>query len=278
MSFINVNGKIVAADQPVLMADNKSYRYGDGLFETIKVVRNKISLEAFHFRRFFSGLQQLQFDTPPHVTPEALSTAILMLCRKNKCEDLARVRLSAFRGNGGLNSDDTPGFIIECWPVPGEVNEWNSKGLEIGIYSQARKSCDAFSSLKSANYLPYVMASLWSRQQGYDDSLVLNSHDRIAETTIANVFIINGNIILTPSLGEGCVNGVIRQYLLEQLPAAGYTVKEQPLTVAQVLEADEFFLTNALQGIRWVEQCGKKIYEHSQAMKIYRQLVQTIWQ
>lgn len=278
MNFISVNGKILTADQPVLMADNKSYRYGDGLFETMKVIRNKIVLKEYHFERFFSGLELLQFDVPLHITAETLSKEISGLCAANECGELARVRLSAFRGNGGLTGDDTPGFIIECRAAGEEVNQWNKTGLQIDIYPGARKSCDPFSNLKSANYLPYIMAARWARQHRLDDCLVMNSQDRIADATIANVFLVNDNVILTPPLAEGGVNGVMRKYLLAHLQAAGYRVEEQPLTPEQVRDAGELFLTNAIQGIRWVHQCSEKTYRHEQSLKIYNQLVQTIWE
>src|SRR5687768_10821071 len=102
MNSICLNGNILPADRPALMADNKSYRYGDGLFETMKVTGNNISLEAFHFERFFSGLKQMGFEIPASVTKEKLKQQILLLCEKNNCYVLARVRLSVFRGNGGI--------------------------------------------------------------------------------------------------------------------------------------------------------------------------------
>jgi branched-chain amino acid aminotransferase len=158
------------------------------------------------------------------------------------------------------------------------MNRWNETGLRIAVYPDGRKSCDVFSHLKSASFLPYVMAARWAQQHQLDDALVLNAHDRIADATIANVFAIKDNTIMTPPLQEGGVGGVMRKYLLAQLPAAGYKVAEQALLPDQVLQADELFLTNAIQGIRWVQQCGEKTYGYGQVMKIYRELVQTIWQ
>jgi branched-chain amino acid aminotransferase len=108
MKSICVNGKIMAADEPALMASNRGYRYGDGLFETMKVVNGAILLLPLHFERFFNGLSLLKFEIPPLFTAEKLQQQILQLCKKNDCEKLGRVRLSVFRGNGGLYDEDKP--------------------------------------------------------------------------------------------------------------------------------------------------------------------------
>lgn len=277
MSYTCVNGKMVPANQPIVMAANRSYRYGDGIFETLKVQNKRISLADYHFQRFFSGLQLLQIDAPAHLDAAKLTERILLLSEKNGCDQLARVRLSASRGNGGLY-EEKPGFhyVIECWPAAESVNQLNDNGLVIDVFSDARKSSDAFSHLKSANFLPYVMAAQYARSHKFNDCLVLNHNNRIADATIANLFLVKDDTLLTPPLSEGPVAGVMRRYLLEQCQAAGYKVEEQPLSPADLKEADEVFLTNAMSGIRWVKQYGDTIYGNGQTVKIYNEFVKTI--
>lgn len=272
MNYLCLDGKILPADQPVLMADNRGYRYGDGLFETMRVVRGKVALEEYHFNRLFAGLKLLRFDIPSFLTAQKLQERIIHLCEKNKCNELARVRLSGFRGNGGLyEGNNTLHYLIECWPLDGD--QWNENGLSIGIYPDARKSSDAFSNLKSANFLPYIMAAKYAKENKWNDCLVLNQHGRIADATIANVFLVKNNTLFTPSLAEGCVDGVMRKYLLEKV-----NVEEKPVTIEDILNADEVFLTNAVKGIRWVKQLQDKIYSQSEAFKIYNQFIKAIWE
>lgn len=261
MISICVNGKILPADEPALSAANRGYRYGDGLFETMKLVEEKLVLGAFHFERLFAGLELLKYTIPPTFTPAKLEKEILHLCKRNECEKLARIRLSVSRGHGGLYEE--PGelqYIIEASPLPASANELNTGGLVIGIYPSARKSCDEFSNLKSANFLPYVQAALHAKENGWNDCLVLNSFDRIADATTANVFMIKNGVIYTPPLSEGCVAGVMRRFLLEKIQDAGYRIQEDAIHVEDLNNADEIFLTNAVQGIRWVRQCGHKKY------------------
>lgn len=259
------------SDSPLLRADNKSYRYGDGLFETMKVVRGRIPLSDLHFARLFTGLTTLGYYIPSAITAEKFYEEIRLLCKKNNCENLARVRLSVSRGNGGINEDnDELQYLIECWPLI-EANDGN-KGYIIDVFPDARKSCDAFSNLKSANYLPYVMAARYARQNELDDCFVMNVHERIADASIANVFIVKKNKLLTPPLSEGCIDGVMRRYLL-----AMYNGEELPLTIRDLLNADELCLTNSVNGIRWVKQFRAKNYDHVLASKMQEQLHQTIW-
>ena len=283
MNYICLDGKVLQADQPVFMADNKAFRYGDGLFETMKMTHSKIALQEFHFDRFFRGLQLLQFEVPTLVTAEKLSKEILQLCDKNNCQQKARIRVSAFRGNGGLyEGNNSLHYLIECWPL--DADQWNENGLVIGICPHARKISDAFSNLKSANFLSYAMAAKFAKDNQWNDCLVLNEHDRIADATIANVFMIKDGRIFTPPLSEACVEGVMRRYLLETLNVdpGNYqgvmpNIEERAITIEDLLSADEVFLTNAIKGIRWVKQLQDKTYTHSRTLKIYNQFIKTIW-
>jgi branched-chain amino acid aminotransferase len=277
MNSICINGKIISGDQPVLLASNRGYRYGDGLFETMKIRDGKILLANYHFERLFSGLSLLQFEKPLLFTREKINAEILRLCGKNNCTKLARVRLSVFRGNGGLYDDDkVPEYLVECWPLNESVNQLNENGLVIDIYRDAEKGCDKFSNLKSANFLPYSMAALFAKQNKLNDCLVINTSGSIADSTIANLFIIKNGIVITPGLEDGCVNGVMRRHLLKELQVAGYQVQESTISVNDVLMADEVFLTNAINAIRWVRQFSHQVYTNVKTLEIYKRIIKTI--
>ncbi len=281
MNSISLNGKIIPAEEPALLATNRSYRYGDGLFETMKIIQGKIVLSSLHFERLLTGLALLKFEIPKLFTVEKLQQEILQLCKKNRCDQLSRVRLSVFRGNGGIY-DDTGElqYIIECWPVNESVNNINENGLVIDIYPDAKKSCDIFSNLKSANFLPYAMAALYAKENKLNDCLLLNTTGNIADSTIANVFVIKDRIMITPALSEGCINGVMRRKILElqsQIPGLGLHIKESVLSTEDLVNADEIFLTNAMNGIRWVRQIREKTKTNLKTLEIYKQLVQPIF-
>ncbi len=270
--YINWNGKIVEKDDFHISPDNRSFRYGDGLFETMKIVNGDILLAGLHFTRFFSSLQLLSFDVPALFTPAYFTTQIQNLLIKNKQTSLARVRLMVYRGNGGLYDPENhyPNFVIQSWPLSETINELNSNGLDIDIYTEARKVCDSFSMIKSNNYLPYAMAALWAKRNKLNDCLLLNPYNNICDSTIANVFIVQNNLIKTPAITEGCVNGVARSYLLNCCKKDNIAISETTISVHDIMDASEVFLTNAISGIRWVKQSGGKTYSRpSVASQLY---------
>jgi branched-chain amino acid aminotransferase len=277
MNYISVNGKIQTAEKPALLVSNRGYRYGDGIFETMKMVGGRIQLLSYHFDRLFSSLLLLKMDVPSQFTREKLIEEILHICEKNNCNSLARVRLSVFRGNGGFHDEDrTAGFVIEAWPLENSMSILNENGLIAGIYPGAEKSCDRFSNLKSANGIPYMMAAIYAKEKKWNDCLVLNTKGTIADSTIANVFIIKDDRIITPGLTEGCVDGVTRRYLIEQFKATGYAFTEEPIGPRDLTECDEIFLTNAIRGIRWVRQFGEKTYTNNRSTEIYQRFFSTM--
>lgn len=272
-SFISYNGNIYEEGQPVLMGADHSYRYGDGLFETMKMIKGNILFEEYHFERLLAGSKVLKFSLPALFTKQNISEKIKALCKKNNCEELARVRLSVSRGNGGLyDCDNKFSYLIECWPLEKHSGELNVNGLIIDVFPDARKAIDAFSNLKSANYLPYTMAAVWAKENKLNDALILNQHDRICDATIANVFWVKDNKVHTPSLSEGCVAGIMRNRILN----LDMDVSESILTEDILLNADEIFLTNVITGIRWVKQCRDKIYSNKITGRILGELNRTI--
>ena len=272
--YLFYNGQWAKNDKPLITADNRGFRYGDGLFETMLLEDAVIQLEHLHFERLFKGLQLLQFELPAYFTAAWLTKHITELCHKNK-HTTARVRLTVFRGNGGLYDAENhfPNCIIQSWPLKERSQRLNENGLVTGVYPDARKSMDAFSSIKSNNYQPYLMAALYAKKQRWNDALVLNSKDNICDASIANVFIVRNNTIYTPALSEGCVAGVMRSFLLKQLKEKGYAIKEGTLTADDIADADEMFLTNAMYGIRWVQHCDEKKYSNTITNAVYNELL-----
>lgn len=275
--FISFNGKITPADQPVLLASNRGYRYGDGLFETMKLAQGKILLEELHFQRLIKGLELLKFERPKLFSTTKLAAEVMQLAEKNQVRELGRVRLSVFRGNGGLyDADRALQYLIECWPLPDSFNRMNENGLEIGIYPDAPKEISLFSGLKSANFLPYTMASIYAKENKLNDCLLLNQEGNIADSTIANLFICKEGQFITPGPEQGAVDGVMRNYLVREMRAAGYAVAEGPVSISALEAANEVFLSNAIHGVKWVRRFRDCIYTNKYASEIYSRIIQTI--
>jgi branched-chain amino acid aminotransferase len=273
--FSNWNGKIVENNKICISPDNRSFRYGDGCFETIKVINGEVLLADLHFQRLFSSLVILKFFIPTYFTSEYLTSGIEELVTKNGHSDFARVRLVVYRGDGALYDleDKNPYFIIQSWSGKVETNFYNDTGLNVGIFSDAKKSADLFSAIKSNNYLPYAMAAMSARENALDDCILTNAFNRIVDATIANVFILSDGIIKTPSLTEGCVSGVMRKYLLNCFASEGMAHSETQITQEELLSASEVFLTNANYGVRWVRKIGSAVYFNAISSLIHKSFI-----
>ncbi len=278
MISFNFNGKIYKQETPVIGADNRGLRYGDGMFETMKMEKGQLILEDDHFARLWKGMNVLQFAIPKHFNPDKLQEEILQLAKKNKHEQTARVRITVFRGDGGIYDaiDNFPNYIIQTWLLQPENGKLNSNGLDIGIYGEVKKSCDILSNLKNNNYLPYVMASLEVKKKKWNDAVILNSYGRICDSTIANIFLIKDDVVSTPALSEGCVAGIMRKYIINKISLSGFTCFEKEITIDELLSADEVFLTNSIYNIRWVKNITNKFFVNTVTQKIYTAILPTI--
>lgn len=271
------NGKLYKEESAIVSASNRGLRFGDGLFETIKSINGQLQFVDEHFARLWKGMQVLQFNIRKHFTPEILEDEITGLLNKNGHLKISRVRITVFRGDGGLYDaiNHTPNYLIQTWQLPDEAGTWNSNGLILGIYNEVKKSCDILSNLKHNNFLPYVMAAFFAKKQKWNDAIILNTEGRLCDTTIANIFLIKDEVIYTPKLTEGCVAGVMRKNIINKLIAANYKVLEAALTADDLLAADEVFLTNSIYNIRWVQQIDDKKYANTQTQNIYASVFST---
>lgn len=271
MEYFIFNGKYHAEESLILSSNSRGLKFGDGLFETMKSCNGALQLCDEHFARLWKGLQVLDLKLPKQVTPDLLQLEITNLLKKNSHHKMARIRLTIFRGDGGLYDEQKQksDYLIQTWGLPDDIGAWNSNGLVLGIYTEVKKSCDILSNLKHNNFLPYAMAAYHAKKEKWNDAVLLNTHSRLSDTTIANIFLIKDEVIYTPALTEGPIAGVMRKNIINVLTAVNRKPIEKPLSVDDLINADEVFLSNSIYHIRWVQGIGDKKYANTQTQKIY---------
>jgi branched-chain amino acid aminotransferase len=168
-----------------------------------------------------------------------------------------------------------PHYLIEAWSLPESNGTLNENGLDCCIYYDALKIVDKFSNFKHNNFLPYFMGALYAKNEKCNDAIILNHHGRICDSTIANIFLIKDDFIYTPTLTEGCIAGVMRSFLIRTLKSNNSNVIEKDITVEEILNADEVFLSNSIYNMRWVKSIQSRNYSNSKIREIYHQLLQT---
>jgi len=271
VKYYNLNGKILNEFENHLSINNRSFRYGDGFFETMKLVDGQIQLKELHFNRIMYSLEVLGFKVSKHFSFDVFEQQIVELATKNAHRKLSRIRVNFFRQDAELFSIDykEPHILIQSFQLNTTVKQLNENGLVVGLYSTAKKSCDIFSNIKSNNYLHYIMAAMWAKENKFNDALLLNSNNNIADSCIANIFIIKNSIVKTPALTEACIAGVMRQHIISKLKQNDIEVVETALNSDDVINADEVFLTNVIKGIMWVKQFNDSSYDNIITHKIY---------
>ena len=272
MNLVCFNGATFPADDSLFNAQNRCFRYGDGIFETIKIFQGNILLQAYHFERLFLGLNLLKINAEA-ISEEKLQHEIVELCRLNDCVSLARVRLAFYR-----DENNSASYIIEATKISHNANQLNEVGWITDLYPHARKGQDVFANLKTANYLPYVMADVYARDKALDECLLLNSENNICDGSKTNVFLIIKNEAFTPSLNQGCVSGTMRRHIIDELKRGLIPVHQREINERLLMEADEVFLTNAIQGIRWVQKFRDKTYSNVFVKKFYQKVFASFYQ
>lgn len=276
--FLNFNGEVREEGAMLLRADNRGFRYGDGLFETMLVRQGKVRLGQLHMDRLAAGMELLRLRLQRQISLSGLERQVAELCAVNGLgpENQVRARLTVFRADNGHYN----GLGKEAWyflEVSGlSGSGWREEGLVIDVFPFGRRPCDHFSQIKSNNYLLSSQAGMFARERGIDDCVLLNSYGRVAETTIANIWWVRDGRIYTPPLAEGCVAGVMRRRLLEALPSAGFKTGEEVITPGELAGADEIFVTNALKGIQWVQDFGGNKFDCGFARTIDQKIISKI--
>jgi branched-chain amino acid aminotransferase len=233
---------------------NRGFRYGDGFFETIRVIDGELPLIEYHLSR-----AKLSARTMEMTWPDEWGVSFFLDQIKGKLsESNAVIRIDFWRSGDGtyLPESDEMEFDLTVRPFnqANSVFQLNSNWQEqvseltpvpIVVYEGVRKPVNPWSFIKSTSASFYVQAGLWLKKQEAQDLIILNEFGNICEGLTSNIILKLGDRLLTPSHDQGAIEGVFRSYL-----SAEFNVEFMPLAIDMLVKADEIWLTNAVHGIR----------------------------
>ncbi|MDN3672151.1 aminotransferase class IV [Flavobacterium branchiarum] len=258
--MINFNGNIVAQDDNLLI-QNRAFLYGDGVFETFKVVNNKVLFIEDHYFRLMSSMRVVRMEIPMNFTMEYLEEQILSLLNYNSISDSARVRITVYRNDGGyyLPQNNTVSFLIHAIALENKSYEVNENQYEVDLYKDFYVTKQLLSSIKTTNKIINVTGSVFANENGLDNCILLNDSKNVVEALQGNLFMLLGNKLITPPVSEGCLNGVMRKQILALAKKLNdIEVIEEPISPFDLQKADELFLTNVIKGIQPITKYRKK--------------------
>jgi|JI9StandDraft_2_1071091.scaffolds.fasta_scaffold08985_4 branched-chain amino acid aminotransferase len=245
-------------------------RYGDGFFETILVVDGQPAWAELHYKRLTKSALLLGLILPADFSFSSFQSTIIQLSEKHVAP-YQRIRVVVYRNGSGtyLPTSNYAGVFITS-----QAHSFDSDCLQlanVGIYEAITKPMNVLSALKSSNALLYVLASNFAKENSFDDVVLLNAAGRVCEATSSNLFVIKDDKIFTPSVTEGCVEGVLRTVLLNH-----FKMEETQITVEQLATADSVFLSNTIQGVRAVQAINAIPYAVKPVEVIHQQYLQLL--
>ncbi len=267
--YINFDGSFYKEDEPIFTVKNRGFRYGDALFESIRVINGKPCFVEDHFMRLKKGMETLKLR-PGKISFNDLKGQIEELLKKNNVKQGGRVRLSVFRSGEGLYTPDKDekSYVIEAKHIEDNEYTLNEVGLKVDTFNDLKMYRNSLSQIKTTNSIPNVLAGIYKKESDLDECILLNDAGRIAEAISSNIFLYKNNNLYTPSLDEGCMDGVMRKQIIKVAKDLNINVFEGMLNGTMLLQADEMFLTNAIHGIQWVGSYRQKRYFNNAAKEI----------
>src|SRR6056300_1168360 len=269
--MINFNGDILDQEKFSLTAENRGFKYGDAVFETIKVVNNKVIFWEDHYFRLMASMRMLRMKIPMSFTLEFLEKEILSLVKANNTSQKSRVRLTIFRKDGGLYMPKTNeiDFLVEA----SELNHNIKNDYKIDIFKDFYNYSGLLSTIKTNNKMLNTLASVFAKENDLDNCILINEKKGVVEVTNGNIFIVKDNVVKTPSTTEGCIKGIVRKKVLEIISKnEEFKVEETSISPFEIQKADEVFITNAIIGIQPVTQYKKKTFKVDFSKKIAKNL------
>ena len=272
--MINFNGALQDSDFHMSFA-NRSFLYGDGIFETLKIANNKILFWEDHYFRLMASLRIVRMDIPMSFTIEYIEEQILVLVRAMNIHESARVRFTAYRNSEGfyLPNNNSISFVIQASKLDNLKYNYSPIQFEVDLYKDFIVPKQLLSTLKTTNKITNVTASIFAKENQLDTTLLLNENKNVIEAANGNLFMLTENKLITPPISEGCLNGVMRKQIIaiaKQMDSI--TVLESPISPFDLQKADELFITNCIIGIQPITKYRKKEFE----VRVARQLIEKI--
>lgn len=255
---ILINGRLVNQDKAKISIFDRSFLYGDAVFETMRGYAGVIFKLDEHLTRLLGSLKALKIKHS--YTKDYLRETVYRTLNANKLKS-AYVRLVITRGEGrfGIGYKDmfTPNLIIVAKDFEGYPEWIFSKGVSAKIIG-VQNEYSILSNIKTANYLNFILGRFNAQDAGFDEAIFTNTRGYITEGATSNIFLVKSNSLITPSIESGVLPGITRSVIIDIAKKLKLQVKKRAVLRRELLQADEVFLTNSLAEILPVTKVDSK--------------------
>jgi branched-subunit amino acid aminotransferase/4-amino-4-deoxychorismate lyase len=252
-----LNGNLIERESASIPIHDAGFQHGVGLFETMAARNGRVFRAAAHVERLAGSARQLLLTDRLHAGP--LAEAIALTVRRSGLES-ARVRLTVTGGNlaqpiGQRRHRIDPTILIDVQPATEYPQESFERGVMVTICEGRHSALDPMAGHKTLNYWPRIRALQLAAAKGAGESLWFTTDNRLSGGSVSNVFLVRDGTLLTPpARGDGqgpaaVLPGITRGTVLELAASAEIAASIRPLTIEDLLGADEAFLTNSSWGV-----------------------------
>lgn len=267
--MVNLNGTVITNDKAGVNLNNRGLNYGDAVFETLRFSGGKIYFWEDHYFRLMASMRILRMEIPMSFSMEFLEEEILKTVNYTPKNDSAlRIKILIWRKTGGKYTPETNDieYAISFEKIDTPFYLLNETFCEVELFKDHFITSGLLSTLKTTNRLINILGSIFAKENGYENCLLLNEKKQVVEALNGNIFLVFGNIIKTPPLSDGCLNGILRKQLISIIKLMPeFSLEETSISPFELQKAEEIFITNTIQGIVPVTKYRKKEFVNSAA-------------
>lgn len=268
--MINYNGNIQDTSN-YSIENNRGFLFGDAIFETIKVNGTKILFLEEHYLRLMASMRICRMEIPMNFTMEFMEEEILKLIALQANTVSNRIRFSVFRNAEGFyhpTSNDVQ-FIITCSELASNIYTFFTSKYEVELFKDFYVSKHLLATLKTNNKMINVVASIFAKENNFQNCLLINEDKNVVEATNGTIFMKMGNQIITPPISDGCLNGIMRKQVIAIVAKMeGIEMIEKSISPFDLQKADELFISNVITGIQPITKYRKKEFTSEVAKEI----------
>jgi len=250
--------------QNSILQNNRGFLFGDAIFETVKIIDNKILFSEDHYFRLMASMRILRMEIPMNFTLEFFESEILNTAKSQQLEASARARITVYRKDGGLYlpENNEIDYLISVSKIETPLYQVEKQQYEVDIYKDYVISKQLLSTIKSTNKAINITGSIFANENGLDNCILLNTDKNVVEVLNGNIFILKDGVLHTPPISEGCLNGIMRKQIIGIAKTIeGLEVLETPISPFDLQKADELFITNVIKGIQPITKYRKKEFQ-----------------
>ncbi len=244
--MIYLNEKLVPEHKALVSVFDHGFLYGDGIYETLRAYNGVVFKLDEHIERLFRSACMIALEIPK--THEMLKQAVYETLKANSHNE-AVIRITISRGAGPIGLDPAlcpkPTLVIMSHEFKKYPGPYYRKGVKISVVSTRRNFRDALNpQIKSLNFLNNILAKIEAKDRASYEAIMLNYRGYVAEGTISNIFFVKDNVLCTPCINIGILDGITRRIIINAAEEMGIKVREGYFRKHEIYRVEEVFISN----------------------------------